>query len=191
MKSPIAAALLVFSLIAAAQTVPAQTAPVQQKGDISSLAPPEHPATEAQIREYLTLNHAVDNAHRVMITALRGSRATSAPYLTPGFWDDMEKAVLQIDFVPLVVPAYQKYLSQEDMAAIIAFYKTPPGQRILASQQFIESTISDAARKAGEQAGIEVGKKHAEEIQRLMNQQQQQKPAAVQWPPPSDQPVNP
>ena len=105
-----------------------------------------------------------------MQQSLHSSRATSAPYFTAGFWDDMEKAVLEIDFVPMAVPAYQKYISQEDMAAIITFYKSAPGQRFMASQPLIESTVGDVARKAGQQVGLEVTKKHEAEIRSLMQQ---------------------
>jgi hypothetical protein len=139
----------------------------------ASLAPPEHPATEAQIREYLALTRALDTAHNAMAQSLKAARATSAPYFTPSFWDDMEKAIMDIDLVGPLLPAYQRYFSQEDMAATIAFYKSPAGSRLLAAQPFITAAASDAARKAGEVAGREVGLKHQEEIQKLMQQQSQ------------------
>ena len=176
MKKRILAVLLAISvstLAAAAQNAAAPAA----SPDVSSLAPPAHPASEAQIREYLALTHALDIAGKAMVELIHSQRALSPPFLTPGFWDDMEKAVAHIDLVPLVVPAYQKYLSEEDMGSLIAFYKTPAGQRILASQPFIQSAISDAGRKAGEQAGLEVSKKHAAEIERLMKEPQQKTPA--------------
>jgi hypothetical protein len=144
------------------------------KNDAPTLAPPEHPATEAQVREYLALTQALDNAHKMMGQSLKAARATSAPYFTASFWDDMEKAIMNIDLVGPLLPAYQRYFSQEDMAATIAFYKSPAGSRLLAAQPFITSAASDAARKAGEVAGREVGLKHADEIQKLMQQQQSQ-----------------
>ncbi len=142
----------------------------------SNLAAPEHPVTEAQVREYLALTHALDNAHKMMAESLKAARATSAPYFTASFWDDMQKAVMDIDLVAPLLPAYQRYFSQEDMAATIAFYKSPAGSRLLAAQPFITSAAGDAARKAGEVAGREVGLKHADEIQKLMQQQQSQPP---------------
>ena len=169
MKSCLCLALLAVSTLASAQT--ATPAPAAPKTDISSLGPPAHPCTEAQVREYLTLNHGFENARKIMLQSLHNERAISTPYLTPGFWDDMEKAVSQVDLAQYFIPAYQKYLSQEDMASIIAFYKTPAGKRILAAQPFVESVIADTAHKAGEKIGIEVGKKHEDEIERLMQQQ--------------------
>jgi hypothetical protein len=146
------------------------------KTDAATLAPPVHPATEAQVREYLALTHSLETAHKAMGESLKAARATSAPYFTPSFWDDMEKAVMGIDLVGPLLPAYQKYFSEEDMAATIAFYKSPAGTRLLAAQPFITSAASDAARKAGEAAGYQVGLKHKDEIQKLMQQQQSQPP---------------
>jgi hypothetical protein len=151
------------------------------KNDASTLAPPEHPATEAQVRECLALTHALDIAHNAMAQSLKAARATSAPYFTPAFWDDMEKAVMNIDLVGPLLPAYQRYFSEEDMAATIAFYKSPAGSRLLAAQPFITAAAGDAARKAGEAAGREVGLKHKDEIQKLMQQQAQ--PTQITLPP--------
>jgi uncharacterized protein len=163
--------LAVALLLACASLALAQSASV--KNDAPTLAPPEHPATEAQVRECLALTHALDIAHNAMAQSLKAARATSAPYFTPSFWDDMQKAVMEIDLVGPLLPAYQRYFSEEDMAATIAFYKSPAGSRLLAAQPFITSAASDAARKAGEAAGRQVGLKHQEEIQKLMQQQSQ------------------
>lgn len=175
MKSRILVAVLtsvLCPLASAAQAAPSSAAPVEHTTNIPIVAPPAHPATEAQIREYLALTHAIDTAHQLIKDDLRTSRTTSAPYLTSGFWDDMETALMQIDLVPYFVPAYQKYFSEEDMAATIAFYKSPAGQRLLAAQSSISAAAKESLTAAGRAAGMEVGKKHADEIERLMKQQQ-------------------
>jgi hypothetical protein len=170
--------LAIALVLASASLTLAQSA--SSNNDASSLAPPEHPATESQVREYLTLTRSVEAAHSAMTEMIKSSRATSAPYLTASFWDDMEKAVLEIDLVGPCIPAYQKYFSQEDMAATIAFYKSPAGKRLLEAQPFIMSAASDVARKAGQQVGAQVALKHKDEIERLMKQSQ---PAQIVLPP--------
>lgn len=142
-----------------------------------NIAAPEHPATPEQIREYLVLIKYVGTAHKLMGQMLNASRATAAPYYSASFWEDMEKAIMEIDLVTPVIPAYQKYFSQEDMAATIAFYKSPAGQRLLEAQPFISSSAADVLRKAGSEAGREVGLKHKDEIETLMKQQKQESPA--------------
>ncbi len=150
----------------------AQTDSASAKADSSDLAPPVHPATEAQVRELLTLTHAVDEAHTAMAASLKAARDTSAPYYTAAFWDDMEKAVMAIDIVGPCVPAYQKYFSEEDMASVLAFYRSSAGKRFLDAQPFVGSALSDTLRKAGAEAGMQVGLKHKDEIDRLMKESQ-------------------
>ena len=147
----------------------------------SEIAPPAHPATADQIREYFQLTHSVENAHKLMGSMLKSARATSAPYYTTSFWDDMEKAVMEVDLVGPAIPAYQKYFSEEDMAATIAFYRSPAGKRLLEAQPYISSVLQDVLRKAGEEAGRAVGQKHAAEIQEL--QQKQKSTPSIVLPP--------
>ena len=153
----------------------AQTTPVPAltaEPTTQNLAPPEHPATAEQVTEYLTLVNYVQTAHRAVGQMLNAARATSAPYYTASFWDDIQSAVLEIDLITPNIPAYQKYFSQEDMAATIAFYKSPAGRRLLEAQPLIVSVSSDILRKAGETAGTKVGLKHKDEIEALMKKSQ-------------------
>jgi len=174
------ATVILFTLLTSicpllgAQTAPAgpQMSPAADAG----LPPPAHPATEAQIREYLAMTRAIENAHKAMASGIRANRATSAPYFTASFWDDMEEAVMEIDLAALIVPAYQKYFSEEDMAATLAFYKTPAGQRLLAAQPPIGAAVTSAAQEAGQIAGRQVALKHRDEIQALMKSSQAAQP---------------
>ncbi|HWW98829.1 MAG TPA: DUF2059 domain-containing protein [Edaphobacter sp.] len=167
--------LLVAPILASAQT----TSPAAPTESIATLAPPEHPATPEQIREYLSLTKFVENAHKAMTQMLRTTRATSAPYYTASFWDDMNTAILEIDLVTPNIPAFQKYFSQEDMAATIAFYKTPSGQRLLAAQPFIASAAGDILRDAGRTVGMQVALKHKDEIEALTKKSQPATPATT------------
>ena len=174
MRTTCFAAVLLFASTCLA--APAQTADhsTPASADTVDLPPPAHPATADQIREYLNLTHAVDKMHKVISQNVKTARITSAPYFTGGFWDDMEKAVLNLDLVTPIISSYQKYYSQEDMAALIAFYKSSAGQRMLAAEPHISADLDATLRQAGAEACREVGEKHKDEIQRLIRQQQQQ-----------------
>jgi len=156
--------------------VQAQSTQVTQLANQTETTPevavPEHPATPDQIREYLSLVNYVGTAHKMMVQMLKASRATSAPYYTASFWDDMESAVLDLDLVTPAIPSYQKYFSEEDMAATITFYKSPAGKRLLQAQPFISSLTGDVLRKAGSEAGRQVGLKHKGEIEALRKQKE-------------------
>jgi len=176
MRTTCFAAVLLFATIclaAPAQTTDHSTAPAT---DATDIGPPAHPATADQIREYLELTHAVDKMHKLISQNVKSARITSAPYFTGGFWDDMEKAVLDVDLVTPIISSYQKYYSQEDMAALIAFYKSSAGQRMLAAEPHIAADLDATLRQAGAQAGRQVGEKHKDEIQRLIKQTQNPPP---------------
>ncbi|CAN5774265.1 hypothetical protein BH10ACI4_BH10ACI4_32540 [soil metagenome] len=148
-------------------SVIAQTPPAS-----SNLAPPANPATPEQIREYLSMTNYVDAAHKIMGQMLTASRTNAAPYLPPAFWEDMNKSLLEIDLVTPAIPAYQKYFSQQDMAATIAFFKSPAGQRLQAAQPFIASAAGDVLRTAGQQVGQAVFERHRAEIEELRKKSQ-------------------
>ena len=126
---------------------------------------PAHPATVEQIHEYYTLTHAIETAHTLMVQMVNGMQKTSAPYLPKAFWDDMKASMLNIDLESALISAYQRYFSQEDMAAVIDFYKSPAGQRLLQSQPFIESAAGDQLREVGRKVGQEVYLRHKDEIE--------------------------
>ena len=165
----LAAALLFACICLAAQAQTADNS-AATAADTTDVPPPTHPATADQIREYLELTHTIDKMHKLISENVKTARITSAPYFTGGFWDDMERAVLNVDLVTPIISSYQKYYSQEDMAALISFYKSSAGQRMLAAEPHIAADLNATLRQAGAQAGRQVGDKHKDEIERLMKQ---------------------
>ena len=126
---------------------------------------PSHPATADQIKEYWSQTHAIEAAHKLMNQMVNTAQATSAPYLTKSFWDDMRSSAQALDIEGPMILAYQKYFSEEDMHQVILFNKTPAGQHLLAAQALISSAAGDELRKAGEEMGRQVYLRHKEEIE--------------------------
>jgi len=96
----------------------------------------------------------------------------------------MEKSLGDADILNPSIAAYQRYLSQEDAAAAIAFYKTDSGRRVLEAQPLISAALETVMRQTGQQIGMQVGLRHRDEIQRLMKQQQQPAQAPATQPKP-------
>ena len=120
-----------------------------------------HPVTPAQIHEYFAVTHALEMAHKTMHQVVDGMQATSAPYLPKAFWDDLRSTMDTIDLEAAMVPAYQKYFSEDDMQQILAFYKSPAGQRMLEAQPLITSAATAVLQKEGQELGRQVGERHA------------------------------
>jgi hypothetical protein len=150
------AAILLLSLTVSVSAQTAQPTPATSPSPQTQTAKapadaliPAHPATVEQIHEYYRLTHAVETAHKLMVQMVDGMQTTSAPYLPKSFWDDMRTSIANIDLESAFIPAYQRYFCEEDMAAVIDFYKSTAGQHLLQSEPFLESAAGDQLRDAG------------------------------------------
>lgn len=154
------------------------TSAVNGAAPADAIGPPAHPATQEQIREYMSLAGTARTAHTLMAQQIKAMRATAVPYLPASFWDDLETEFQKIDIVTAAVPIYQRCLSTEDMAQIIAFYRSPPGKRILATQLPITRDSQAALAEVGRQIGERVYAKHKDEIETAKKNYEQQHPGA-------------
>ena len=82
------------------------------------------------------------------------------PNVDPQFWDDFAKSVKPDDLINLVVPIYAKYFTDDDIQAMITFYDSPVGKKMIEKLPLITQESM--------QAGGEWGKQLSEKImQRL------------------------
>jgi uncharacterized protein len=78
----------------------------------------------------------------------------------------------------LMQPIYAKYLSTEDAAKALEFYRTPAGKRVLQSMpQMLGESVS-AAQQKGRQAGRDAIEKHRPEIEVAQKKYQAEHPPA-------------
>ena len=142
----------------------AAAAPKLQQRAPGDVPPPEHPATPEQIKEYLQLTKSVENAHRAFGQMVANSKSQAPAYFPADFWTDVNNSFDSIDIASELVPVYQRYFSQEDMAAALVFYKTPAGQRVLSEQPLAAVASSDVLRHDGQRVGQEALARHRSEI---------------------------
>jgi uncharacterized protein len=104
-------------------------------------------------------------------------RQNMPPYMPEDVLDDFEKTLIYGGvFEKMVVQAYQAHISTEDAAITIEFYKTPAGQRILATMPLVLKDTQAASEQAGEQTMMEVLERHKAEIDAAKQKYEQQKP---------------
>jgi hypothetical protein len=132
--------------------------------------PPAHPATPEQIREFLKLTHTVELAHTQMAANLKQMRTSSPDYIPASFWIDVQRAMMTISIPDLCIPIYQKYYSQEDMAAALAFYRSPAGRRIVSAEPAVVSVLNNAMIQAGVRVGEKIGIKYKDQLEKLKTQ---------------------
>ncbi len=127
--------------------------------------PPEHPCTEAQVREYLDETGGAKAAHVIMMNMARTSRASAPPYFPAGFWTDMVAAFDKADMVPMFLPVYQHHISEEEMAAVLNFYKTPAGKHFLDAQPVMAGEAQQLIAQQGREIGHDVYLKYKDQIE--------------------------
>ena len=116
------------------------------------------PAKKRQsIRTLLELTGMVKVADQ-MIGQMFDQFAKSAPSVPSEAWQRLKKKMKADELVVLIIPVYDKYYTQEDLDGMIAFYRTPVGQKVV-------RTLPDVSRE-GFNIGQEWGRRKGEEVVR-------------------------
>lgn len=103
------------------------------------------PATKADILRMFEVMHTREQIQQVMEQAMQQMQALNRvelkkrrPELTDEDLDRMEKDSVEImkgfpvnDMMDDMVPVYEKHLTRSDVKALINFYSTPTGQKLL------------------------------------------------------------
>jgi hypothetical protein len=148
-------------------SAPAATAPSNRR--ISTLTPgaptpPANPITMAQTRELLDLMEykKMEQSNWSQMIAMNKQ---AAPFIPQDVWTDVQTGIDGIDYPTLMQPIYAKYLSQEDAAKALEFYRTPAGKRVLQAFPPMLGESVGAAQQKGRQVGRDAIEKHRPEIE--------------------------
>ena len=109
---------------------------------------------EAKIRELMKLTGAADMGKQTMDAMLESFRAT--PNISPEFIERFKKEVDPDEIVELIIPIYDKYLTEQDLDAVIAFYKTPAGRKFISVlPQMLKESLA-VGQQWGQQKALHV-----------------------------------
>jgi len=103
------------------------------------------PATKEEVERYFAVMHVRETVQTVMDTMTKQMRPIAreqwqknSANLPPDFeqkmdrmMDDLLKGIPLDQMFDAMVPVYQKHLTKGDLDAIVAFYSTPTGQKLL------------------------------------------------------------
>jgi hypothetical protein len=160
--------LLVTTLLLAApvfaQQASSTTSTPASAATATADQPPAHPITPEQVHEILQLTHAKELARQSMRLGMTSVKNVFPPYTPKDVFDDIQQGLEKIDFESMATTAYQKHISTEDAAQIIAFYRTPVGQRLVVVMPAIEREMQLNGRNEGMRITQEVIKSHMAEI---------------------------
>ena len=152
----IAAAMLPAGVHAQATATPS--------GAPRSASPIRDQAKAAAIREILTLTHASDQAILAMETSLPAQRAAN-PAIPAVFWDRFltQAKARKGELEDQIMIVYDRHFSTDELRGLIAFYKTPVGQKMLQVQPIVVQESILAGQQWGQKIGMEVGQQLANE----------------------------
>ena len=119
------------------------------------------------IRAVLTQTHAVDLMFQSMQAAVPMQR-TANPRVPAAFWDRFIATARerQDDLETLFVQIYDHHFTADELRQLLAFYRTPIGQKLIAEQPGLAQEAMTAGQQWGQRLGFEVGQKLAAEAQK-------------------------
>lgn len=88
------------------------------------------------IRQLLEVTGQVKISQQVMNQMLDAMKQQDSR-LPDEFWDRLKKKLNTAELIDLLIPVYDKYYTQQDLAGLIAFYKSPLGRKAVSSLPMI------------------------------------------------------
>ncbi len=112
------------------------------------------PAKEDSIRKLIELSGSKNIGQQFMNQLLPNLKRL-APDVPEEFWDEMEKEIDMDKVAELIIPIYQKHLTEEDIQAINKFYKTDAGKKLIKASP----AIMQESMAVGQQWGRQVAQR--------------------------------
>lgn len=78
------------------------------------------------------------------------------PDVPEEYWQEFYSMFDYDEFIELLVPVYLKYYSNDDILALLAFYKTPIGKKMVRVSADISTESMAVGQKWGEQLGMKI-----------------------------------
>jgi hypothetical protein len=116
------------------------------------------------IRQILQVTHAADQVVGGMEASLPAQRASN-PRIPAVFWDRFlaQARARRAEFVDSMVPLYSRTFNEADLRALLQFYQSPLGQRLLETQPGLMRESMQIGQRWGARIGAEIGQQLAAE----------------------------
>ena len=92
---------------------------------------PERPISERTLRRYFEVCHFPLYNRENLEAQFRVQQGALPPWYPPEVWSETVQAVENIDVVPLALPIYQKYFSEQAGVNAIRLFVTPQAQAVI------------------------------------------------------------
>ncbi len=121
------------------------------------------------IRILLNLMEVGPAMQRSLIDEIATGRTNNETGLPPQFWDEFEKEALGSvpAYIERLIPTYDQKFTHADIRSLIEIYKNPVMKKMSAAEQ----ALGEAATKAGEAWGEEIGLRVAIKLDNVESEQ--------------------
>lgn len=124
---------------------------------------------EALAKELMEVSGGGELGTQIMAQMV-GSFKQAHPDIPSQFWDEFMAAANPEEIEKLVVPIYVEILTIEEMAAAVAYYKTPEGRSMVQKMPL----IVQQSMQIGQQWGMNLAQEAARKVEEFRQQEQQQ-----------------
>lgn len=108
------------------------------------------PAKKASVEQLMALTGA-GNLGTQMMNQMLPAMQKMIPEAPPEFWQSVAAEVNMDEMVNMVVPVYQRHLSEEDIQNMLAFFATPAGKKLISVQPVIMQESMAIGQQWGQQ----------------------------------------
>jgi hypothetical protein len=111
-------------------------------------------AKPSEVRKLLDMTGVAKMSEQV-VSQMMGQFKQMMPQVPEQFWTDFAKEAKPEDLISLEIPIYAKYLTSEDVQALIRFYESPTGKKFVS----VQPMITQESMKIGQEWGRKLGER--------------------------------
>ena len=123
-------------------------------------------ASPESIRKLMERTGAANLGLQVMSQMIAGLKQM-APEAPQSFWDEFMAEAEADDMTEMIIPIYQKYLTEEDIEAMNIFNSSPTGQKLIRVQPLIAQESMIVGEQWGHDLTLRVWMKSQSQFQEL------------------------
>lgn len=112
------------------------------------------------IKELITITGTKNLTQQILNQSITSMRS-QFPQVPQVFWDEFSAGLTADQLINRLIPIYDKYLTDEDIKQLIAFYRTPVGKKIIS----VSPQIASDSLNIGQQYGKEVAQRAIQKLQ--------------------------
>jgi len=148
--------------------------PEGSKPPLQELVTPKE-AKHEEIKELIAITH-VEESFKALVPEIFKQLKSTFPQVSEKEWGLLQTEFDVMQLVEVLIPIYERHLSREDVQALLAFYRTALGQKLIS----IMPQIMQEGFAAGQQWGVKIGNRIAERVAQE-NKQSSQSVTNNEW----------